>query len=625
LVTTVKAIDILRAAYASGLRRFVVLKSGTKEPIENDWQEAKPVESAEKLLDVLRDHPQDCNYGAVTSKLTNLILDFDSIDWLFDNWPVDKFPETFIVRTGRSGVQMHFLQTELSRQKLRNAALKNPNKGVSTNVLEVLFDRRQGLLPGCFVKYDNPDIGTYKELTPGPLLPIPDYVVEWICKLLDKTSPILKPGQVRSVRPDLDIEEKLKDAGLKSTRLVRDGKVYLNHHDEMAMCLVKGAPHTDNKGNNRCSAFVFDPETGAFWYQCFAGACVATPRKTKKALAMLGLKLDDLLVEPWRRFYDSKADFEKAGDLVWQIEGISYQGEVTGNVALQKHGKSWYILSKIKALLGPEGSTWMGHKVVKARRVVLFIPEVGRSSMYRRLKLMRLDQYLDKTLFVSTSAHGVPDLENHEIMDSCAGADVFMDTLIRFLEGPENNAEVISAFAEKVFALLAVARNVEINAHTTKNYDKGSDMGPEMFRGSTDITAFLSNGYGLMQIDKPTNTVFVKSLFSRDLPEDLPSFILQGKPWIDKEGDFRITDANAGDLKDHKKNDPLKNCSAAQQAQLKELHAQGLALRPIAERMDVKSHNTVRAWLKALGLTPNKAKPDKPEDLADLPFPGGEQ
>ena len=609
----VNFVEIARAAYEQGLRRFVVLHPGTKQPIEDEWNDAKPIESADDLNTLQKQHPSDCNCGAVTSKLTNLILDFDDILWLFENFPASTLPETFIVKTGKPGLQMHFLQTDLSRQRLRNAALPNPDKTKSTNVMEVLFDGRQGLLPGCL----HPNGNLYETLTGRPLAPIPDYLVEWILKLLDKTSTILKPGQVRPIRPGLDIEQVLRNAGLKSTPLEENGLVYLNHHVDMHMCLVKGSLHAPNVKNNRCCAFVTDRATGRIWYQCFAADCKATPQKTKKALARLGLTLDDLLVEHWRRHFDARADFERAGDLVWQIEGISHEGECTGNVARQKHGKSWFILSKIRALLS--GNDWMGHKVSQAKRVILFIPEVGRSSMYRRLKIMRLDQYLDKTLFVRTSALGVPDLGNEEILNACAGADVFMDTLIRFLDGPENNAEVIKVFAEKVFSLLAYARNVEINAHTQKNYDKANDMGPDMFRGSSDIAAFLSNGYGLMQVEKASNRVFVKCLFSRDLPEEVPNFVIDGRPWLDEEGDFRLVDADAGELKDNKAISPLKNVPQEQQSKVKELHAQGLSLREIAAAVGVKSHVTVSNWLKALGLDaekPTKTTPSiEPEPL----------
>ena len=617
----VNFIEIARAAYSHGLRRLVVLHPGTKEPIELDWQNAPVHDDEAKLTTLIKNHPNNCNCGALTSRQLNLILDFDDVQWLFENYPTSTFAETLVVKTGGGGVQMHFLQTELSREKLRNAALPNPNKhAVSTNVMEVLFNNKQGLLPGCL----HPNGRLYEILVDKPLAPIPDHLVEWVIKLLDKTSSVMKPGQVRPIRPDLDIEGKLRDAGLKFTRMERDGKVYLNHHD--SGCLGKGAQHAANKGNNRCCAFVLDPSTGGFWYQCFDSDCQATPQKTKKALAALGLKLEDLLVERWRRFFDSRADFEKAGDLIWQIEGLSYQGEVTGNVALQKNGKSWYVMSKMRALLS--GRDWMGRKVAKATRVIYYIPEVGRASVYRRLKAMQLDQYLERTLFVRTSALGVPELLNEELMEACAGADVFMDTLIRFLDGPENNAEVIKEFAEKVFALMAVARNIEINAHTLKSYANRDEMGPDMFRGSGDITAFLSNGYGLMQTNAAKNEIFVKCLFSRDLPEDPPSLILQGREEngdsiIDKEHDFRLLNADAGSLSEHRANPKLANMTPEQEAKLRDLHAQGMSTRAIAKALGLKSHVTVTNWKKELGLTKKKEEDVAGDGLLD--FIGGDQ
>jgi hypothetical protein len=70
-------------------------------------------------------------------------------------------------------------------------------------------------------------------------------------------------------------------------------------------------------------------------------------------------------------------------------------------------------------------------------------------------------------------------------------------------------------------------------------------MGPDMFRGSGDITAFCSNGMGVMQIDEQTNTIYVKSLFNRDLPETPPPFVVQGRPFIDESGDFKLVEERA--------------------------------------------------------------------------------
>ena len=72
--------------------------------------------------------------------------------------------------------------------------------------------------------------------------------------------------------------------------------------------------------------------------------------------------------------------------------------EISGYAALQKNGKSWLIGSRHRALLS--GNPWFGRKVEKAEHVIYLVPEVGRSSVYSRLKKLELDQYLNKTLFV---------------------------------------------------------------------------------------------------------------------------------------------------------------------------------------------------------------------------------
>ena len=60
-----------------------------------------------------------------------------------------------------------------------------------------------------------------------------------------------------------------------------------------------------------------------------------------------------------------------------------------------------------------------------------------------------------------------------------------------------------------------------------------------------------SNGYGSMQVDEPSNRIYVKSLFSRDLEGTSP-MPFEGRPWIDKEHDFRLLSDDAGTLAEHK-------------------------------------------------------------------------
>src|SRR5262249_30906437 len=69
---------------------------------------------------------------------------------------------------------------------------------------------------------------------------------------------------------------------------------YLNYHAEMGKCLVKGAQHEPNAGNNACCAFVWNPTANELWHQCFAAGCQVKGR-TKTALANLGVDPDNVL------------------------------------------------------------------------------------------------------------------------------------------------------------------------------------------------------------------------------------------------------------------------------------------------------------------------------------------
>ena len=209
----------------------------------------------------------------------------------------------------------------------------------------------------------------------------------------------------------------IASAGLKFKRSRENSKVYFNYHDIMGKCLVKGERHSNDK-----SAFVFNTANGELWHQCFSAGCASFSHRTELALAAIGLRLEDLVMEKWRRLFESKGDFEAAGNLKPVIEGWCNIGEITGYAALQKNGKSWLMGSRHRALLS--GNPWFGRKVEKAERVIYLVPEVGRSSVYSRLKKLELDEYLDKTLFVRTSALGVPDLVDEELLEACQGADV---------------------------------------------------------------------------------------------------------------------------------------------------------------------------------------------------------
>ncbi len=241
------------------------------------------------------------------------------------------------------------------------------------------------------------------------------------------------------------------------------------------------------------------------------------------------------------KLFDSKEEFEQSGELVWLVDGLMYQGEVTGWAGLPKGAKSWLLMALMRALLNgtPLFGKWA---VAKSDKVVYFVPEVGLASVYRRLKKMGLDRFLGTKLLVRTSALGIPDLTDSRVLQECARG-MFLDTLIRFLEGsgippgrrcPRQDIRNPNRRSVHQFC----------RPHPKVPCQAGRHQ-PGMFRGSGDIAAFCSNGIGVMKTDEATTTVYVKPLFNRDLSESPEPFVVQGRPWIDETGDFKLLEERA--------------------------------------------------------------------------------
>jgi hypothetical protein len=481
------------------------------------------------------------NCGAVT--VDSWILDIDDFFWFFAIWPFPKLPQTFAVRTGSGGLQFHFKKGEATKG-LRNRSLKNPafveggsDKSIKANFLDVLVDDRQGVLPDSV----HPNGNLYTVLQELPLAEMDKDQLAWLLKLWDGKNTSTYKTKINPLRDGAKLADTLKAAGLKYTTHQEGTKTYYNYHGiECRGCLVKGAVHEANRTNDRCSAFVHDEVTDELYHFCFDSDCQETPDKTRTALAALGLKLEDLVVESWTKFFDTREDFERQPELEWSVEGISYTGEITGIGGLGKHGKTWLMLSIVKALLS--GNDWLGRKVKQSKRVVYFIPEANRTVVYGRLKKMRLAEFIGKTLFIRTLSMGpAPDLTDKEIVKACEDADVFYDTLIRFVEGNDSDSKDIKVLAEAMFAIGAVARSQWFAHHAIKSSEANASISmAESFRGSGDIVNFATNLYGIMQQDKDLNIIHFEAINCRDVhPMALP-FEIQGYPFIDDTGDFML-------------------------------------------------------------------------------------
>jgi hypothetical protein len=257
----------------------------------------------------------------------------------------------------------------------------------------------------------------------------------------------------------------------------------------------------------------------------------------------------------------TQSTFEDEPDLPWLIENFAHIGESTWFAALPKQMKTWVMLCVVKALLS--GWPLFGDERFKvphpSKKVIYLIPEAGRASVKKRLKMLGLMEHLwdpdtnpDGCLYVRTLSAGARlELTNKALLEFVKGADIFLDTAVRWLVGDENSVKDVKVLTENVLNLLSVgARSVWVAHHAAKGFENASSMTLQnMFRGSGEFGAALTNAYGMCQTDEKTSTLHFHAIVGRDLDELIPDMILQGRPYLSETGNFHIADANAGKFK----------------------------------------------------------------------------
>jgi RecA-family ATPase len=263
-----------------------------------------------------------------------------------------------------------------------------------------------------------------------------------------------------------------------------------------------------------------------------------------------------------------------------QAEGITMYGGLPG------HGKTLLGLSTAKALL--TGEPLFGYDyftVDRSKRVLYLCPEVGLGPLTHRLKLFRLLPFIKsgELRVRSLTAPEVP-LMDARILKAAEGADVFLDTAVRFMEGEENSATEQRVFAKNLFTLLSAgARSVVGLHHSPKFSKKAETMNLEnALRGTNELGAMLSTAWGTKLVDQETTRLYVQNLKPRDF-DPVGAFTLEGRPHIDQTGDFRMVDlpGAAGELKDHQPTKGLIDPDAGKE--ITRLLALGKSVREIAQ------------------------------------------
>jgi hypothetical protein len=192
-------------------------------------------------------------------------------------------------------------------------------------------------------------------------------------------------------------------------------------------------------------------------------------------------------------------------------------------------------------------------------------------------------------------------LNDPRLLREVPGADVFLDTAVRFKEGDENDAGENNEFAERLFNLQrAGARTITGAHHSPKSFSKDTFMNLEnILRGTGDIGAMLCTCWGVRQIDAERNRVYVQNVKPRDFLPCQP-FIIQGRPSIDETGYFELTQSPgfAGELSDHvsREKGGRPAIGETQVVKAKRLQEEGKSYSQIADALGV-SKTTVSNWL----------------------------
>jgi hypothetical protein len=312
----------------------------------------------------------------------------------------------------------------------------------------------------------------------------------------------------------------------------------------------------------------------------------------------------------WQSIFHTWEEFEKAPPLRFAINNFLQEEGITVIGGLAGHGKTLVMLSMARALL--DGTPLFGHDLFEvtspAERVIYLVPECSIGPFGERIRLFHMTEHLRSGhLLVRTLSkrEQISGLNDVRLLRAAHGADIFLDTAVRFMDGSENDVENTRPFAVALFRLLGSgARTITGAHHSPKGFEAQDFMTLEnLLRGSGDIGAMLCTAWGVRQVDADKNQLFVQNVKPRDFQPCAP-FVLEGRPHLDGGGQFKMLaePGTAGDMRSYLRNKgaetgrPSTPDKADKTRQAVELRSLGIAIRRIAKIIEVPK-STVERWL----------------------------
>jgi hypothetical protein len=256
----------------------------------------------------------------------------------------------------------------------------------------------------------------------------------------------------------------------------------------------------------------------------------------------------------WREVFHTGSELDPTPGRIF-IKGILEEG-VTSIGSLSGVGKTWIGLSISHALI--TGQPLFGvFEVLSQTNVLYLVPEMGGRKFRERMEKMRIP--MDGGFYCQTIRDGACNLEEPLLLQAVADMHpvVILDTAIRFQTGEENSStDQAQGLGARVFRLITHGAAAVVCIHHRKKDVANSETTLEnALRGSGDFGA-MSDCVWAVEHDrqrkgnkgwddayteesKQLTRLLLTCVKPRDM-EPADPFRIQGRPYIDQQGDFAV-------------------------------------------------------------------------------------